>query len=88
MQKQLKFKLEFRAYLGSEKDVSIGSVNYHDSFFSRNFQLSMKETPYLVSGCAGFGLERLVYAFISQNGIDPQKWPISLEKMRGGLFDE
>ena len=84
MQKQLKFKLEFRAYTGPEKNISIGSVNYHDSFFSRNFQLSMKETPYLVSGCAGFGLERLVYAFIAQHGVDPKDWPFSLDEIGGG----
>ena len=28
-----------------------------------------------MSGCAGFGIERLVYAFLCQYGMDQGSWP-------------
>lgn len=81
MQKQLKFKMEFCAYTDMKQVMSVGSVNYHDGFFANNFGLTMKHTKHLVSGCAGFGLERLLFAFISQHGINPDKWPIKITNM-------
>jgi seryl-tRNA synthetase len=34
----------------------------------------------LWSGCSGIGLERWTTAFLSQNGIDPAKWPKGFKK--------
>lgn len=78
MQKQMKSKLEIRLNINETESVAIGSVNYHDSYFSRAFNIGIRNIKSVVSGCTGFGLERFAYAFICQHGPDPAHWPIAI----------
>ena len=36
------------------------------------------------SGCVGFGLERWVYAFLSQRGLDRDAWPARVREAVAG----
>ena len=37
----------------------------------------------IASCCVGFGLERLVYAFLCQHGLDDSRWPASVRREIG-----
>ncbi|MDG4830677.1 hypothetical protein O7627_15390 [Solwaraspora sp. WMMD1047] len=77
-QRQLELKYELRLRLGPERDVAVGSFNFHGDFFGRGFDITRPDGVPQVSGCAGFGLERLVYALLCQHGPDPENWPAAL----------
>lgn len=77
-QKALNTKIELHLNIDINKTIAVGSFNYHDNFFTKSFNIRSFSTDKLVSGCTGFGLERFVYAFICQHGIDKNKWPIEI----------
>jgi seryl-tRNA synthetase len=55
---------------GERGDVAIASFNLHDDFFARRFDLRLADGRRAHSGCVAFGLERWVYALMSQHGLD------------------
>jgi seryl-tRNA synthetase len=78
---QLAFELKFEIlarlpYAGRE--LAIGSFNYHQDFFGRTFNISNRAGTVLHTGCAGWGLERVVLAFLAQHGLDPKQWPAGI----------
>jgi hypothetical protein len=75
-------KQELRLTLQNEGEAtSVGSFNFHGPHFSRRFHiLHGNKNEYAATGCAGFGIERLTYAFLSQYGLDPAVWPDSIRK--------
>jgi seryl-tRNA synthetase len=77
-QRLLELKYELRLPLDDERDVSVGSFNYHEQFFGRSFRISGETGEPVFTGCAGFGLERFAYAFLCQHGIDPGDWPAAV----------
>ena len=77
-QKKLNSKIELCLNIQTNKTIAVGSINYHDSFFCRNFDIKKDGEGEFVSGCTGFGLERFAYAFICQHGFDINQWPINL----------
>ena len=82
---QLGFDLKFEilALLPySQAELAIGSLNYHQDFFGRSFDISTGEAP-AHTGCVGFGLERVALAFLAQHGPDPKRWPGSVAKEAG-----
>ncbi|MEV0281067.1 hypothetical protein AB0I22_32420 [Streptomyces sp. NPDC050610] len=68
-------KYELRMPIGDGRTVAVGSFNYADDFFTRRFDLAFADTSTLRSGCMGFGLERLAFAFLCQYGLDEAGWP-------------
>ncbi|MFJ3901482.1 hypothetical protein [Streptomyces sp. NPDC090025] len=74
-QKLLELKYELRLPLDGERDVSVGSFNYHEQFFGRSFGIGDEAGEPVFTGCAGFGLERFAYAFLCRHGLDPRSWP-------------
>lgn len=84
-------KLKFFQQLGNSKQelrlrlpysdsyLACSSVNFHRTHFTKRYNI-MSEDPvaYCHSSCIAFGLERLSYALVAQNGCDPARWP---EKM-------
>lgn len=74
-QKYLQSKYELRLNIEKNKTIAIGSFNFHDKFFSTNFDIRFNDNNLIKTGCTGFGLERLAYAFICQYGLDTQIWP-------------
>jgi seryl-tRNA synthetase len=69
------------AYRG--KNLAVGSVNYHQDFFGRSFNITVGDAP-CHTGCIGFGLERLALAVLAQHGTETKHWPAALqEALRG-----
>ncbi len=57
------------------KELAIGSINLHQDFFGRAFDIKLPDGGYVWSGCLGIGFERLVYALYAQYGTDMHSWP-------------
>lgn len=69
-----KSKYELRMSYKEDCDMSVASFNLHGTAFSKPFNIKVqgKET---VTGCVGYGLERIVLSFLSQYGENPENWP-------------
>jgi len=52
-----------------------GSFNYHVSHFAEAYGIRAADGSVAHTGCAGFGLERIVLALMRQHGLDPAGWP-------------
>lgn len=73
---ELKYELRLSLpHLG--RDLAVGSFNYHQSHFGDCFSIRSGTGP-AHTACAGFGLERWIYAVASQHGPDPDRWPAAL----------
>lgn len=62
----------------AEGRVAVASSNFHSTTFGQAFHITCKTRP-ACTGCIGFGLERWVYAVLSQVGLDMAKWPHGLQ---------
>lgn len=71
-------KYEISALLSGTERLAVGSLNYHTDFFGRAFDIEMQGAGPAHSVCIGFGLERLVCAFLAQHGDRPEHWPESV----------
>lgn len=74
-QKILELKYELRLNVAAERTIAVGSFNFHEEFFGQNFNIRGDAESWVRTGCVGFGLERLVYAFLCQYGLDEREWP-------------
>jgi len=74
LQKRFKMKYELEAYLPyNQSFISVASFNYHETYFSNIFNITNHDGDKLHTGCVGFGLERFIYAYLSQMGLtNPQ----------------
>jgi hypothetical protein len=80
---QLKFEVRARLPF-KDSTLAVGSYNYHQDFFGRSLNITLPDGSPAHTGCIGFGLERMAYAFIAQFGFDKKKWP---ESVRKGIGD-
>ncbi|RMH42318.1 MAG: hypothetical protein D6689_08490 [Deltaproteobacteria bacterium] len=60
---------------GGDRPLALGSFNVHHDFFGSAFGLSLAGGEPADTGCTAFGVERFVYAFATQHGLDPARWP-------------
>lgn len=74
-QKMLELKYELRANVTQDRTIAVGSFNFHEEFFGHSFNIQRDDNDWIRTGCVGFGLERLTYAFLCQYGLDQQQWP-------------
>lgn len=75
-QNAFQLKYEILARLPFKDDtLAIGSYNYHQDFFGRNLNITLPDGTPIHTGCAAFGLERNVYAFLAQYGFNRGDWP-------------
>ncbi|MFC4908265.1 hypothetical protein [Actinomadura gamaensis] len=76
-QQMLELKYELRLPVADGRDVSVASFNFHDTFFAGSFGIAPAgpDDGAVHTACAGFGLERLAYAFVCRHGPDPAAWP-------------
>lgn len=84
-QRLLELKYELRMPISVETDIAVGSLNFHDDVFGTRFEITGDDGAPIRSGCIGFGLERLVFAVMSQCGIDPAGWPEPLARAHRAL---
>ncbi len=74
-----KTKYELRLALPQKEGASLaaGSFNWHQQFFGGKFGI-VAEGSAAGTACVAFGVERWVYAFLSQYGLDRDTWPKTL----------
>ncbi|MFI9650796.1 hypothetical protein ACIHAA_31595 [Streptomyces sp. NPDC052040] len=74
-QRMMELKFELLLPVAADRSIAVGSFNLHGNFFGESFGITGPDSGPIASGCVGFGLERLVHAFLSQHGSDPARWP-------------
>jgi len=79
-QRLMELKYELRLNVDSERTIAAASFNFHENFFGDAFRISREDGTRALTGCVGFGLERLVYAFLCQFGLDESQWPQALQR--------
>jgi seryl-tRNA synthetase len=83
-QRLLELKYELRLAIGEGRTTSAGSFNLHEDYFGTAFGITLKNGQTAFSGCAGFGLERLVFGFLCQYGLEPSGWPPEVARALAG----
>jgi seryl-tRNA synthetase len=78
-QQLLELKYELRLPLDADRDVAVGSFNFHEQFFGTSFGITT-DAGVAYTSCAGIGLERLAYTFLCRYGLDPNDWPAEVRK--------
>jgi hypothetical protein len=72
---ELKFEIRADLPYAPGKTLAVGSFNYHQDFFGRSLRIEQESAEKAFTACVGFGMERLVWAFLAQYGLDPGDWP-------------
>jgi seryl-tRNA synthetase len=65
-----------------DKPTACMSFNYHLDHFGEPWGIHQADGRVAISGCVGFGLERIALALFRHHGLDPAHWP---EKTRSAL---
>ena len=68
-------KRELLVPLGDGRHLAVFSANQHEAFFGEAFDLRLASSAPAWSGCAAFGLERWLLAFLVEHGVDERSWP-------------
>lgn len=75
-QRMGKVKYELLLHLPQRPDeFAASSFNLHRDFYTSIYDTRRAEGGHAESACMGFGLERWLYGFLSQKGLDPKHWP-------------
>lgn len=75
-------KFEVRADIPYKKDtIAIASFDIHGNFFSKIFNFGFENGKESWSGCIGLGLERAVWSFLQQYGLDKSNWPDKVKEL-------
>lgn len=69
-------KREFKWLIPSTgKYISCSSANFHRTHFTKTYNIKLENSnTYCHTNCFAFGVERLAYAFLSQKGLDINRW--------------
>ena len=67
---ELLFRLPHR-----QATLAASSFNLHRDFYTSVYDIRRCDGELAETACMGFGLERWLYGFLSQKGLDPQGWP-------------
>lgn len=72
IQKMLGTKYELLLHIPDDKLVAAASFNKHGNFIGKRFNIRTEGSPGTTaySSCVGIGLERLVYACVTQTGLN------------------
>lgn len=58
-----------------DMDIAAASFNLHRDFYAAVYNIRQHDGRLAETACMGFGIERWVYAFLCQKGMDPLGWP-------------
>ena len=81
----MELKYELRLNVRPQETIACASFNLHNDFLGNAFNIRFPDGGVVRTGCAGFGLERLTFAFLAQYGLDEEHWP---KAVREGLETE
>lgn len=77
-----KVKYELRMNIPfNNTSIAVASFNSHGNHFGRSYHITSKTGTYVNTGCTAFGIERWVYAFLSQYGLDMSLWPKKMKQL-------
>lgn len=80
-QRGLGLKLELRLLVPpTQTSVACGSFNLHQTNFGRKAAIVGRTGKPVHSSCVGFGIERWVYCFLQQYGLEPERWPADIRR--------
>lgn len=65
--------------------IEIQNLSVNAEKYTKGFNVKSQNQEPLWSGCSGVGLERWASAFISQYGLNPEKWPEKFKKYFGNM---
>lgn len=71
---EVKFELLFPMPDGREP-LAASSFNLHRDYYTSVYDTRRRNGELAESACMGFGLDRWLYAFLTQKGLDPAGWP-------------
>jgi seryl-tRNA synthetase len=71
---EVKYELLFNLPQRDEP-LAVSSFNLHRDYYTSIYNTRRADGELAESACIGFGLERWLYGFLSQKGMDPAKWP-------------
>jgi len=69
----------------NNKWIEFQNLSVNADKYTKGFNVKSQNNEKLWSGCSGIGLERWTAAFISQHGINNDKWPENFKKYFGKL---
>jgi len=75
IQRRQKVKYELQLNNNKSHRTACASYNLHGVAFSGKFNFNIEGIEVTESGCVGFGLERIVIAFLNQFGMNQNNWP-------------
>lgn len=67
--------------------LAASSFNLHRDFYTEVYDIAFEDETRAESACMGFGLERWLYAFVRQKGLDPAGWPQPVKQAVMGAAD-
>jgi hypothetical protein len=77
-------KLEFAAPIASDvQPTAIVSLNYHQDYFGRLFEIALPDGSPAHTACVGFGLERVALALYRRHGLVRRQWMPSVRRTLG-----
>ena len=79
-QRLMALKYELRLNIRPASTIACASFNLHNDFFGNTYNIRHPDGQPVRTACAGFGLERLAFAFFSQHGLDREAWPASVRE--------
>lgn len=71
---EVKYELLFPLGRGG-LSLAASSFNLHRDYYTSVYDTRLAGGELAESACMGFGLERWVYGFLVQKGLDPSRWP-------------
>ena len=75
-QREQKLKYELLIPVArDDKPTACMSFNYHLDHFGEPWDIHQDDGRIAISGCVGFGLERIALALFRHHGLDPAHWP-------------
>lgn len=81
IQQEERLKYEILLPITSEeKPNACISFNYHKTHFSSTWGIYQANGELAHSACVGFGVERLMLAFLARHGSDPSVWPETVKE--------
>lgn len=69
----------------NENWIEFQNLSVNGEKYPKGFTVKSQSGDPLWSGCSGVGLERWASAFLSQNGLDAEKWPEEFRKRFGEM---
>lgn len=70
--------LDFMTY--TDKWLELGNLSFNDQIYTKPFNVKCNNDK-TYSGCSGFGLQRLIYAFLINNSFVKANWPERIQQL-------